>query len=358
MGLRVRNGKWYYRFMLDGHKYGGSTNLPATKQNVNEAQRIENEHRTALLEGRRPTTRVVVREFTSAVREFLEWSKARYRAHPNSGRRIAVSLASALVFFGSEVVSMIDEGRIEEYKTWRMNEHRVRDVTVRHDLHALSTFFQYAIKQHWTRDNPIRRVEIPSDAEAVRMHVLTPEEEKQYFGLAARHRDLHDLGRLMLNQGMRPEEALALSKFDVNLDRGQLQIRSGKSAAARRILDLTPESREILARRMAGKTSWVFPAPRKPGQHISRLNNVHNAVCTKASASFVLYDLRHTFATRMAEAGVDLATLAAILGHGSIRIVQRYVHPTAEHKRAAMEKYAETMRASEKTEQPGSGRVN
>jgi cytoskeletal protein CcmA (bactofilin family) len=181
MGLRVRNGRWYYRFMLDGHKYVGSTNLPATKQNVSEALRIEDEHRTALLEGRRPTTRVVVREFNSAVREFLEWSKARYRAHPNSGRRIAVSLASALVFFGLEVVSMIDEGRIEAYKTWRMNEHGVRDITVRHDLHALSTFFQYAIKQHWTRDNPIRRVEIPSDADAVRMHVLTSQEEKQYF---------------------------------------------------------------------------------------------------------------------------------------------------------------------------------
>ena len=213
---------------------------------------------------------------------------------------------------------MIDEGRIEAYKTWRMNEHGVRDITVRHDLHALSTFFQHAIKQHWTRDNPIRRVEIPSDADAVRMHVLTSQEEKQYFGLASKHRDLYDLGRLMLNQGMRPEEALALRKLDVNLDRGQLQIRSGKSTAARRTLDLTPESREILARRTAGESSWIFPAPRKPGHHIGRLNNTHNTACGKAALSFVLYDLRHTFATRMAEAGVDLATLAAILGHGSI----------------------------------------
>jgi integrase len=38
---------------------------------------------------------------------------------------------------------------------------------------------------------------------------------------------------------------------------------------------------------------------------------------------FVLYDFRHKFATRMADAGVDLATLAALLGHTSIRIVQR-----------------------------------
>jgi integrase len=333
--------------------------LPATKQNMTKALQIEAEHRQALLEGRQPIQRVVIREFSDAVSVFLDWAKAKYRAHPNSARRIAVSLASARAFFGSEVVSMIDERRIEAYKTWRINEHRVRDVTVRHDLHALSTFFGYAIKQRWIRDNPIERVEIPSDADAVRIHVLTPEEERQYFALAARHRDLYDLGRLMLNQGMRPEEVLALSKLDVNLERGELQIRSGKSPAARRTLDLTPESRGILAPRMAASSSWIFPAPRKPGQRISRLNNAHDAVCAQAALSFVLYDLRHTFATRMAQAGIDLATLAAILGHGSIRIVQRYVHPTAEHKRQAMAKYAETMRAAaESREQLARGRVN
>jgi integrase len=186
----------------------------------------------------------------------------------------------------------------------------------------------------------------PSDAGAMRMHVLTADEERRYFRLAARHRNLHDLGRLIINQGMRPEEVLTLSKCDVNLDRGQLQ--AGKSAAARGVLDLTPESREILARRMAGNSSWIFPAPHRPGHHISRLNNAHDTVCAKAALSCCIYDLRHTFATRIAEAGVDLATLAAILGQGSIRIVQRYVHPTAEHKRTAMLRYAETMKASEK----------
>jgi hypothetical protein len=40
----------------------------------------------------------------------------------------------------------------------------------------------------------------------------------------------------------------------------------------------------------------------------------------------------------MAQAGVDLVTLAAMLGHSRIEMVLRYAHPTEEHQFAAMEK--------------------
>lgn len=53
---------------------------------------------------------------------------------------------------------------------------------------------------------------------------------------------------------------------------------------------------------------------------------------------FRLYDLRHTFATRAAEAGVDLVTLAAMLGHSRVQMVMRYAHPTEEHQFNAIRK--------------------
>jgi site-specific recombinase XerD len=352
MPLRDRNGKWHYRFKLDGKEYAGSTGLAATQPNRREAQQIEAERLQALKEGRRSFRRIRVREFSDAAEDFLTWANVEYREHSNSYKRIATSFASLTEFFSREPVTVVDEGRIEAYKVWRISEHEVRDVTLRHDLHALSTFFRYAIKQHWCRDNPVRNVSIPSDADAVRIHVLNATEEKTYFARAATHKDLCDAGRLILNQGMRPEEVTSLLKDDIDLDRGQLRVRHGKSPAARRLLDLTTESRQILARRMNGPSPWIFPSPRNPGRPLFRLNSAHDRLCAAARVSgilfdFVLYDLRHTFATRMAQAGIDLASLAALLGHNSLRSVQKYIHPTAEHKRNAMLRYEEAMKSAE-----------
>jgi integrase len=347
MAIRRRNGIWHYRFKLDGREYSGTTSLAGTARNESGARQLEAEHRQALLEGRSPSRRVVIRQFIDAAREFLVWAKVEYRAHPNSYRRIATSLTSAKEFFGRCPVSTIYEREVEAYKFWRCTKHEVVDVTVRHDLHALSTFFQYAMKQHWTRENPIRKVQIPSDADAVRIHVISLEEEREYFKRAARNKNLCDLARLMRNQGMRPDEVLALRKADIDLELGQLKIASGKTKAARRTLDLTAESLSILTRRCQSQSVWVFPSDRKSGKHLVRMNGAHDTAVAKTKTRdalhFVLYDFRHTFATQMAQAGVDLATLAAILGHGSIRCVQKYVHPTAEHKQQAMRKFEESL---------------
>ena len=86
--------------------------------------------------------------------------------------------------------------------------------------------------------------------------------------------------------------------------------------------------------------SYVFPSEKHPDRPIGCVRKGHNAAIRRAviKPHFVLYDLRHTFATRAVAAGVDLPTLSAMLGHTSITMTMRYVHPAAEQKKLAAAK--------------------
>jgi integrase len=74
---------------------------------------------------------------------------------------------------------------------------------------------------------------------------------------------------------------------------------------------------------------------------IGSVKKAHGAAVKRAKIErhFRLYDLRHTFATRAVASGLDLPTLSSLLGHASILMTMRYVHPAAEQKRVAMEKF-------------------
>lgn len=83
--------------------------------------------------------------------------------------------------------------------------------------------------------------------------------------------------------------------------------------------------------------AYLFPHQTDPNQPIPKVNNAHSRALKRSGVPpFRLYDLRHTFATRTTIAGVDLVTLAAILGHARIQMVLRYAHPTQAHQANAM----------------------
>src|SRR6476659_1043069 len=70
-----------------------------------------------------------------------------------------------------------------------------------------------------------------------------------------------------------------------------------------------------------------------------KVNNAHTTALKNSKVrTFRLYDLRHTWATRAAEAGMDMPTLAALLGHSKLNMVMRYAHPQEQHQADAMKR--------------------
>jgi len=71
------------------------------------------------------------------------------------------------------------------------------------------------------------------------------------------------------------------------------------------------------------------------------LTRVSTAFCTACERAEIkglrLHDLRHTFATRLVEKGIDIETIKSLLGHYSITVTQRYTHSSDEMKQKAVE---------------------
>jgi integrase len=348
MPIRKRNGQWHYRLWVHGREYTGSSGLEAIEREKKRAEVLAETIRQEIITGRPAHLQADSVTFSVAAAEFLSWCRnTEYRSRLSTALRIAGSSTSLRQFFGERLVKDVQPGDVERYKTWRIAECGVKDVTLRHDLDALSIFFKrFARKFGWCTGNPVDDVTRPSDKDAVRIHVLDDAEERAYFGKCRDMKkvDLYDAARLILLQGCRPEEVYGLPQVAVDVNAERIHILGGKTRAARRVLDLTGESVEILKRRLQRPGKWVFPSQRKPGHHIVKLAATHDEVCREAGVSFVLYDLRHTFATRLADAGVPITTIAALLGHSGLRMVMRYVHPSAESKKAAMQKYERMLR--------------
>jgi len=66
--------------------------------------------------------------------------------------------------------------------------------------------------------------------------------------------------------------------------------------------------------------------------------NFNNALKRAGIKRFTFHDLRHSFGSRLVESGVDLVTIQKLMGHKTIKTTMRYLHPTTEMHRKAVEK--------------------
>jgi Phage integrase family len=99
--------------------------------------------------------------------------------------------------------------------------------------------------------------------------------------------------------------------------------------------------------RWAKHPGYVFPSPRTGGRLIDIKHKFDEARTTAKIKDFRFHDLRHTAATRLADAGVNVVVIAEILGHADIRTTKRYSHAMEESKREAVEKLAESSLTSQ-----------
>jgi integrase len=189
-----------------------------------------------------------------------------------------------------------------------------------------------------------------------RESVLTRETEAAY--LEALPHPLCDVATLLLNTGMRLGEALSLDWAQVKLQPvagakfGYLKVLSGKAKNRKsRNVPLSDRAVEVLKRWEPKARGLVFHHPDGSPLQQSLLGQQQKRIreALNLPEDFVLHSLRHTFGTRLGEAGADAFTIMKLMGHSSVTVSQRYVHPSPEAVELAFERLTNLNRQIEGT---------
>lgn len=329
MGLFKRGQTWWMRFTFKGRQIRKSTETEDKKL----AERIYHKVLGEIAEGkwfeRLPGEEKTFREMME--KYLIEHSKVN---KTSESHRRDKSLAYHLnQFFGDSVLTNITPKDISKYKVKRRDEG-ASPRTINYELALMSHAFNLARKEwEWVSENPVSRVS-REKVNNLRERWLTFEEEERL--LQASPRWLQELTIFSLETGLRQSEVLSLQWPQVDLFRKTLTILEQKNRG-KDVLPLNERAMEVLKARAKVrqiKTNYVFFS--KNGNRFLARNLItafSSALNLASIENFRWHDLRHTFATRLAQAGVDLYTVQKLGRWKEVKMVQRYAHHYPESLR-------------------------
>jgi integrase len=269
--------------------------------------------------------------------------------------------------FGGKPLSDITPWAIEKWRSARLRAG-VSAATANRDLVALKASLSKAVQWRLISEHPLRAVRpskedsaaivrylINDEEQRLREELATRDERRQAARAAAnawrRERGYPELPEmrtfsdhltpivlLALNTGLRRGELFGLHWEDVDLQRGSLAVRGNHAKSGRtRHVPLNAEARKVLTEWSDDRQGFVFPGAE--GEKMTTLKTGWLKIANAAQlVDFRFHDLRHTFASKLVQRGVDLNTVRELLGHSSFTLTLRYAHLAAENKIAAVEK--------------------
>ena len=183
-----------------------------------------------------------------------------------------------------------------------------------------------------------------------REFVVSEEMEARY--LAAAGDEYRTFAIMPLDSGLRVGEALSLDWRNVHLEPaadselGYITVAASKAKTRKaRHVPITPRLSEALRHRGARKGNVFHDEGDVAYKHRwVQANHDRLRANLGLPSEFVPHSMRHTFGTRLGEAGADAFTIMRLMGHSTIAVSARYVHPTPNALERAITKMAERHR--------------
>jgi integrase len=346
------SGVWWVRYAANGRirreKVGSKS----------AAIDFYRKRKTQVLQGEKLPERFRQRKvkFGELADDALSYCKANNRGSQFDAYRIG-RLKSEFQNFPAEIP--IDQLRkwvsAQEWKPGTRNRYKT----------TLSLVYRLAIENGKASTNPARllkrnhedngRVRFlgqfkPSDTTLDYLRGFTDEESRLRAVIRSKYLAHMPEFEIALHTGMRPSEQFNLTWDKVDFERKLVTIPRSKNGRTRHI----PLNSIAIAgfQELFGRSQGSGPVfvnihgePLKGYKHW-----FDDAVSEAGICNFTWYCLRHTFASRCAMAGVDIRTIAELMGHQTIQMTMRYAHLAPSYKLAAVERIAGTTKLDEATD--------
>ena len=238
-------------------------------------------------------------------------------------------------------------------------EHRNKlkqETTYRHTLRSGSTVNRYlaafsaalgiaASEWQWVQSNPFSRVRREKENPG-RVRFLSSDERMALLDACqeTRNKNLYLITVLALSTGMRQTEILSLTWDQIDQDRGVITLYKTKNNEIRVVplVGLAKAELQKHGKVRNLKNPYVFTGRHHSYTQFPR-GAWESALKNAEIENFTFHDCRHSAASELAMNGASLHEIAAVLGHKTLAMVQRYAHLSEQHTMSVVERMNEAV---------------
>lgn len=328
-GIYKRGSKYWISYAgLDGKIIRESSG----SDKYREAETLLIKRRQTIKDGKNPEIKKIGNHsFRELTAEYTKWMERQ------RGFKQKLSVVNLLVnTFGQYPLRRFDSRLLEHYQSDMLVKGK-KNATANRHLATIKHMFTKAVEWDMVEEDVLKRVRRVKMLEENnrRMRFLSTSECSSLVDNCDKH--LRPIVITALNTGMRKSEILNLKWDDVDLKHNLITVRNTKNGEPRRIA-INGTLRETLSnilRRL--DVPFVF-FDNTTGKHYGRVDKSFSTACRRSGiADFHFHDLRHTFASQLVMAGVDLTTVKELMGHKTMAMTLRYSHLAPQHMASAVD---------------------
>lgn len=249
-------------------------------------------------------------------------------------------------WFGGKYLHEITPLLVNQFKVER--SQKVSPATTNRGLACLKCMFNKA--REWGKfnlENPVSKVKLFKENNQ-RLRFLEKEEIITLLSHCCEH--LRPIVLVALNTGMRKSEILGLKWHDIDIKRNIIYLNDTKNGERREIPMNEAVQKAVIGVFKNPESQYVFCNKEgKPYRDVRK--SFATALKNAKITNFRFHDLRHSAASHLVMAGVDLNTVRELLGHKSLKMTLRYSHLSRNHKQRAVDVLGERLA----TETPENG---